>query len=78
VNQVPITVAAGHWSFQDLPIGAPADPNGTKYPVVLVLADARCTASLAAIGPSGSGEETLAELPAGCRIADRVTLVRAG
>lgn len=77
VNEQPIPVADGKWSFKDAPIGAASDEIGTKYYVVAVKATPRCADSLQSQVPNEDGDITFSRLPEGCYKTSPLVLTKA-
>jgi hypothetical protein len=77
VNEQPIPVVDGRWSFKDAPIGDESDEIGTKYYVVAVKATPKCADFLQSQVPDEDGNITYPQLKDGCYKTDPLTLTKA-
>jgi hypothetical protein len=74
----PLIVSNGQWSFEAKPIGASSDPPGQQFPIIVVQATADCSSAIRRQPPNGDGDVVFLSLPPGCTEAGRRTVVRSG
>ena len=78
VNDDPLDLTGSDYSYPDEPIGDQSDPDGTTYPIVLVVANTACGQVLKETGLNLEGDRAIKSLPPGCRILARVEVVKSG
>lgn len=76
VNEEPIPIRNGAWSFVDKPIGSKSDPVGTQYYVVAVKASKDCARTIQSTKPDATGAAVLVGLPAGCSASEPLRLIK--
>ncbi|HWM04150.1 MAG TPA: hypothetical protein VNP92_17585 [Actinophytocola sp.] len=75
MNETPLAVEDGQWTWLNAPIGDEDDPPGTEYPIVALRVSIECSQKLQTADPGDDGTVTFRPLPKECPdVADRANV----
>jgi hypothetical protein len=76
VDNGTVSIVAGRWSELIGYFGAGEEDVGRTFVVIAALSNSSCQSTLRSARPNSEGDIAFTTLPVGCRIADRVGVLK--